>query len=357
MGTRYSHLSAEERGTIMALRVQGCSVRAVARVLGRASSTVTRELRRNGERPAGGRPLMGRPRRVGGYDASRAGERARRLRCKPRVKRKLRRGTRLWRRVCGLLKRRWSPEQVASKLRDLYPDRPWLRVSHETIYTALYAMPRGELRRELVGLLRRGRSRRGRRPGASEDRRGRLPDLPSIHLRPPEANERLLPGHWEGDLLRGAHNRSAVGVLVCRYSLFLMLAKVENATALGVLEGFQRTFAPLPDHLRKTLTYDQGKEMALHRRLAEGVGLSIYFADPHSPWQRGICENTNGLLRQYLPKGADLSVLSQRQLDAIAWEMNTRPRKTLNWRSPAEVFFEHYIKAARGEAAADALGS
>lgn len=355
MVQHYTHLSVEERGVIMVMQAQGASRRQMARVLGRASSTIVRELRRNGCRRAGKHCRMGRPRLVAGYDATRAGQRARQLRRKPRVKRKLTPTSRLWRRVQALLARRWSPQQVAAKLRAWYPTRPHLRVSHETIYTAIYAMPRGSLRREVIALLRRGRSRRGHKPAGS-DARGRLPDLPSIHLRPPEANDRLLPGHWEGDLIIGAHNRSAVGVLVCRHSLFLMLAKVENATALGVLAGFQRTFGPLPEHLRKTLTYDQGKEMALHRTLAEGTGLAIYFADPHSPWQRGICENTNGLLRQYLPKGTDLSVHSQRQLDAIAWEMNTRPRKTLDWRSPAEVFFEHYLKARDGLASSDALG-
>lgn len=355
MGQQYTQLSAEERGVIMSMKVQGASGREIARVLGRASSTVVRELRRNGCRSAGqGRP-MGRPRLVRGYDATQAGARARRLRHKPRTVRKLHRQSRLWRRVHGLLLRRWSPQQVARKLRDLYPDQPRLQVSHETIYTAIYAMPRGQLRREVVGLLRQARgARRRTRPGP--EARGRLPDLPSIHLRPPEASERLLPGHWEGDLIIGANNRSAIGVLVCRHSLFLMLAKVEDTTSLGVLEGFSRTFSPLPKELRQTLTYDQGKEMAQHRKLSELTGLAIYFADPHSPWQRGICENTNGLLRQYFPKGTDLSVHSQRQLDAVAWEMNTRPRKTLDWRSPAEAFFEHYIKARDGLAPSDALG-
>ena len=353
MGMHYKHLCAEERGTIMAMQASGASSRAIARVLGRASSTVVREQRRNGV--GVGRRLMGRPRHVPGYDAVRAGDRARRLRHQPRQARKLRPGSRLWRRVHGLLKRRWSPQQAAATLRRLYPDRPWLRVSHETIYTAIHAMPRGQLKPEVIALLRRGRSRRGRKP-AGTDARGHLPDLPSIHLRPPEANDRLLPGHWEGDLIVGAYNRSAVGVLVCRHSLFLMLAKVEDTSSLGVLEGFRRTFAPLPGALCQTLTYDQGKEMARHRQLSEMTGLASYFADPHSPWQRGICENTNGLLRQYFPKGTDLSVHSQRQLDAVAWEMNTRPRKTLGWRSPAEVFFEHYIKARDGQAPADALG-
>ena len=254
-----------------------------------------------------------------------------------------------------MLARGWSPQQVAATLQLWYPQQPWQRVSHETIYTAIYAMPRGQLRREVTALLRQARGDR-RRKRVATDGRGRLPDLPSIHLRPPEANERLLPGHWEGDLIVGAYNRSAVGVLVCRHSLFLMLAKVQDTTSSGVLEGFRRTFAPLPEELRRTLTYDQGKEMAQHRKLSELTGLAIYFADPHSPWQRGICENTNGLLHQYLPKGTDLSVHSQRQLDAIAWQMNTRPRKTLGWRCPAEVYFDHYIKARDGSAPRDALG-
>lgn len=356
MSRPYAHLSAEERGTIMAMKLAHASGRAIALALRRAPSTIARELRRNGYRTPGECGPMGRPRIAGGYDATRAGARARRLRRKPRVTRKLERSGALWAVVERFLRRRWSPQQIALKLPFLYPRQVAFRVSHETIYTAIYAMPRGELRRQVVGWLRQARGTR-RRTRQGNDARGRLPDLPSIHLRPPEANERLLPGHWEGDLIIGAHNRSAIGTLVCRHSLFVMLAKVEDATGLGVLEGFQRTFAPLPEALRKTLTYDQGKEMALHRRLSEATGLAIYFADPHSPWQRGICENINGLLRQYLPKGTDLSVHSQAQLDAIAWELNTRPRKTLGWRSPAEVFFEHYIKARDGLAPADALGT
>ncbi|MEG3193602.1 IS30 family transposase, partial [Lysobacter sp. D1-1-M9] len=252
MGQHYAHLSAEERGVIMVMNAQGASGRQISRVLDRASSTIARELRRNGHHRPGARKF-GRPRLLTGYDATRAGQRAARLRGQPRVVRKFRPGTALWRRVERLLQRRWSPEQVAAKLRALYPYRPWLRVSHETIYTAIHAMPRGQLKREVISLLRRGRTRRGRK-AAGTDARGHLPDLPSIHLRPPAANERLLPGHWEGDLIVGAYNRSAVGVLVCRYSLFLMLAKVEDTTSLGVLEGFRRTFAPLPQELRQTLT-------------------------------------------------------------------------------------------------------
>jgi IS30 family transposase len=340
MGQRYEQLCAEERGTIMAMTLRGSGVREIARVLNRAPSTVSRERRRNGWKSDSQRGPMGRPAIAGGYDACRAGQRAARLRRKPRRMRKLSRGSPLWAWVRRYLERGYSPEQIAGRLRRENPEQPDLSVSHETIYTAIYAHPRGALRRELVALLRRGRG--ARRPRSrGQDRRGQLQDLLSIHLRPPEANERLLPGHWEGDLLKGARGQSAVGTLIDRKTLFVMLVKMDGCDAQAALTGFREAFAPLDAALRKTLTYDQGKEMALHRALAESTGLTIYFADPHSPWQRGIMENTNGLLRQYLPKGTDLSVYSQRELDRIAWSLNTRPRKTLDFRTPAEVFFEH----------------
>jgi IS30 family transposase len=305
-------------------------MRSIARVLGRSPSSISRELRRNGFRSAEARGPIGRPTIAGGYDATRAARRAQRLRHKARTIRKLDPTGSLWpivkqHLVCG-----WSPQQIAGTLRC---------VSHETIYTAIYAMPRGHLRRELTSLLRqRHRARRSRRQG--KDRRGQLLNTESIHIRPPEADERLLPGHWEGDLILGARNQSAVGTLVDRHSLFLMLAHLHGRTAEAALEGFSIAFGAIPPEQRKTLTYDQGKEMAKHQQLAERTGLKIYFADPHSPWQRGICENTNGLLRQYLPKGTDLSAFSQRELDQIAWMMNTRPRKSLGYRTPAEIFFE-----------------
>ncbi|MEI2432625.1 IS30 family transposase [Lysobacter yananisis] len=349
MGQQYSHLSAEERGAIMVLIAQGASGRQIAQTLGRAQSTIARELRRNGFRSHSGPPLRGRPRFDPGYDATRAGRRAQRLRRRARVRRKLRRDTVLWRRVRYWLERCWSPQQIADKLRDLYPDRPWLRVSHETIYTAIYAMPRGELRRQVTRLLRQGR-KSGRRTRQGSDARGHLPDLPNIRLRPPAAHERLMPGHWEGDLIVGAHNRSAIGVLVCRRTLYVKLA---DATAHTVLEAFSSAFEGVPESLKKTLTYDQGKEMASHRQLSERTGLAIYFAAPHSPWQRGTCENTNGLLRQYFPKGTDLSVHSAQRLKEVAWEMNNRPRRSLGRRSPVEVLYEE-LKNPRAQG--DALG-
>jgi len=337
VGKCYSQLSAEERGVIMSMTSRGDSSRAIARVLGRAPSSIARELHRNGYRD----PRfahMGRPPLA--YDAWRASRRAQRLQRKTRIWRKLHPSRPLWQRVRGLLAQGFSPHQVAGTLKRLYPTQPAWHVSHETIYTAIYAVPRGALRRELVALLRQHKC--ARRPrGQGANRRGQFADLPSIHVRPPEAQERLVPGHWEGDFLKGRRNRSAVGVLVDRRTLFVILARMESCSAQAALHGFGTALAPVPADMRKTLTYDQGKEMALYRTLSEQAGLAIYFADPRSPWQRGICENTNGLLRQYLPKGTDLSLFTQAQLDAIAWRLNTRPRKTLDFESPAEVFFRY----------------
>lgn len=339
MGAQYEQLCAEERGTIMAMTLQGRSTRDIARALNRAASTISRERRRNGWKRDKERGPMGRPAIAAGYEAKRAGQRAARLRRKARRRRKLARGSLLWARVRGYLARGYSPEQIAGTLKRHYPGQASMQVSAETIYTAIYAHPKGELRRALTRWLRQACA--ARRHGRKPSRRGRMHDLLSIHLRPPEANERLLPGHWEGDFLKGARGRSAVGTLIDRKTLFVMLVKMDGNDARAALNGFREAFAPLDAALKKTLTYDQGKEMALHRKLAESTGLTIYFADPHSPWQRGIMENTNGLLRQYLPKGIDLSRFSQRELDAIAWSLNTRPRKSLGFRTPAEVFFEH----------------
>jgi IS30 family transposase len=335
MGQNYDHLSAEERGAIMTGLARGESARQLARWLGRSPSTITRELARNKHRDPQRGPTLGRPPLP--YDATRAGCRARRLGRMPRRPRKLSRDTRLWRCVRRLLAKGWSPQQVSRTLHRKHPTQTAWHVSHETIYTAMYAAPRGELRRGLIALLRQHKC--ARRPrGQGANRRGQMGELPSIHTRPPEATERLLPGHWEGDLIKGARNQSSVGVLVDRRTLFVKLVKLQGCSAQDALEGFSRAFQPLPPALRQTLTYDQGKEMASYKTLSQRTGLAIYFADPHSPWQRGICENTNGLLRQYLPKGTNLSVHSQCQLDAIARRLNLRPRATLGYHCPAEMF-------------------
>jgi IS30 family transposase len=335
MGRQYCQLSAEERGAVEAWLRSGDTRTAIAAKLQRSPSTITREIHRNGIRPPGrpwGKPPLD-------YEATRASARARQRQRRPRRERKLREDSALRHTVQARLLQGWSPQQIAVTLRREHPSDPAWHVSHQTIYTAIYAMPRGGLKRTLTRWLRRQRMHR-KPQSAAPERRGRLPNLPSIHTRPVEVEERILPGHWEGDLIIGAHNQSAVGTLVERSTLWVMLVKLDSARAEEVLEGYSRSFKALPIEVRKTLTYDQGKEMALHRRLSRRTGLNIYFADPHSPWQRGIGENINGLLRQYLPKRRDLSVFSQTLLNQIADSINTRPRKTLNWQTPQQVFYE-----------------
>ena len=212
-----------------------------------------------------------------------------------------------------------------------------LSVSHETIYTAIYALPRGELRRELIGSLRQGKPLRGRKPKGSE-RRGKLCNMTNIKQRPKEIEGRLIPGHWEGDLILGAGGASAIGTLVERTTRFVVLVRMPTRKADVVACAFAGALNAIPASLRKTLTYDQGKEMAQHESLALNTGMRIFFADPHAPWQRGSNENTNGLLRQYFPKGTSLSGFDQADLDTVADSLNGRPRKTLDFATPSEQF-------------------
>jgi transposase, IS30 family len=279
----------------------------------------------------------GRPPVAGGYRAPLAQQRAEALAAAPRRSPRLAQDGVLWPHVERLLRTYHSPEQIAGILRRMNPNDPDRQVSHETIYTALYAMPRGQLRTELIACLRQ--ARKSRRPRArGQDRRGLIPNMTSIHERPSEIDERLLPGHWEGDLIKGARNASAVGTLVERTTLFVTLAKMDNASADAAVSGFSSVLNRIDAQRRLSLTYDQGREMAQHAQLSAQTGVKVYFADPHSPWQRGLNENTNGLLRQYLPKGCDLARFSQTELDAIAWQLNTRVRKSLGWKCPAELF-------------------
>lgn len=320
------HLNAEERAMIMLMQRDGSSPEDTARFLKRSKSTISRELGRN----------LG----VGAdYDASLAGEQARQRRYKSRKTLKLVPGNPLFEVVKANLKKKWSPEQIAGTLKVMYPDDPAQRVSHETIYHTLYAMPRGELRRELITCLRWSRDKR-RSKTRAPDGRGHIAEMQSIHMRPQEVTDRLIPGHWEADLIKGAMNRSSIGTLVERTTLMVVLAKMFDGTAQSALDGFSEALSAIPPELRKTFTYDQGREMSKHVQLTERAGVAVYFCDPHSPWQRGLNENTNGLLRQYLPKGSDLSVYTQEQLDEIAWSLNTRPRKSLGFRTPVEVYSE-----------------
>jgi IS30 family transposase len=240
----------------------------------------------------------------------------------------------LWAEVQAGLERCWSPQQICGWLRREHPDDVGMHVSHETIYQSLYVQSRGELRRELTARLRTRRTRR--RPQGRREDRGRITGMVSIAERPPEADDRRVPGHWEGDLLVGAHGRSAIVTLVERHTRYVLLAALEDQTSVHVTDVLAERIGHLPDHLLRSLTWDQGRELAAHQRFTAKTGIQVYFCDPRSPWQRGSNENTNGLLRQYLPKNSDLSLHSQARLDDIAAELNGRPRMTLSWSTPAE---------------------
>jgi IS30 family transposase len=315
-------LSIGEREEISRGLQAGESYRAIARGLGRAPSTVVREVR-----------ALGRGRR--GYRAWRGELRRDRDTRRPRTA-KLARNPRLRRLVEGYLAQRWSPQQIARRLRHDHPDAPGMWVSHETIYQSLFVQGRGALRAELTRCLRTGRALR--RPHGRVAPRGQLRDMVLISERPAEVEDRAVPGHWEGDLLIGAFNRSAIGTLVERQSRYVLLVALRGRTPDHVREALAERVLSLPEQLRRTLTWDRGKEMAEHVRFTVDTGVQVYFCDPHSPWQRGSNENTNGLLRQYFPKGTDLSRHSQAELDAVAAELNGRPRQTLGWLKPAEAF-------------------
>jgi IS30 family transposase len=248
-------------------------------------------------------------------------------------------------RVQAMLDKKWSPEQVSHQLAAEFPDDPEMRVSHETIYQAIYVQGRGALRRELAGCLRTGRALRKPRRKDGQ-RRPKIKDMVMISERPAEAEDRAVPGHWEGDLIIGKGNRSAIGTLVERSTRFVMLLHLPGGYAPGQVAGaMTETMGTLPVQLRRSLTWDQGTEMAMHAQISLAADLEIYFCDPHSPWQRGSNENTNGLLRQYFPKGTDLSVHGREHLEAVAAELNSRPRKTLGWKTPAQALDE-FLAAA-----------
>ncbi|MFO0778363.1 MAG: IS30 family transposase [Nitrospira sp.] len=335
MHTRsYRHLSAEERETLSLGLAAGHSRRRMAAVLGRAPSTVSREMARNAGRSH--------------YQACTAHTLASARVRQPRRLRKLR-DPWLWQYVQRRFREGYSPEQIAGRLRRAYPDDMRKQLSSETIYAGLYVLPRGTLRTELLATLRQ--ARKARRPRArGTDRRGQIPNRRPLAERPAEVATRTVPGHWEGDLLKGARNRSAVGTLVERTTRLVILAKMDGTDATSARRGFNMKLRHVPVVLRKTLTYDRGKEMAEHERLTKRLAIQVFFTDPYSPWQRGTNENTNGLLRQYLPKGTDLSGYTQRELDAIAHRLNTRPRKCLGFATPPAVSAQlrHHSPVALG---------
>jgi IS30 family transposase len=317
-------LALSEREEIRAGIAAGESFRAIARRIGRAPSTVSREV--------GG--VDGRDR----YRATAADDRACLAALRPKPT-KLAQNPRLRRAVVAMLRRRFSPQQISARLRLEHPDEPEMRIAPETIYQSLYVQSRGRLRKELTRYLRSGRARR--KPRRAPTGQGRIPAMVSISERPPEVADRAVPGHWEGDLIVGEANRSFIGTLVERQTRYVLLCYLGNdARTETVTAKLAEQIVRLPEQLRLSLTWDQGREMARHREFSVATGVRVYFCDPHSPWQRGSNENTNGLLRQYFPKGTDLAVHAQVELDRVAAELNARPRQTLGWLTPAEKMVE-----------------
>lgn len=333
-----------EREEIALLNASGRTVTEIATAIGRNKSTVSRELRRIPQVRVGVRT------RVVPYKASTAQAHADAQALRPKEA-KLATHLRLRARVQDDLKENWSPEQISNRLIKDFPDDLEMRVSHETIYQSLYVQARGGLKRELTAHLRTGRALRKPRRRSAE-RRGRIPDMVNISARPAEVADRAVPGHWEGDLILGSTTSgSAVGTLVERTTGFTMLLHLPDGhSAEAVAAAMIAKMAELPTLLRRSLTWDQGSEMSSHQKIADATGLSIYFCDPHSPWQRPSNENTNGLLRQFFPKGADLGGLSQTAPNDVARLMNDRPRKTLGWNTPAEAMAEE-IAAIRSTVA------
>ncbi len=328
----YSHLSLAEREELSRGLAQGLSLRAIASLLRRSPGTLSREVRRNVA--------------VTGYRACTAERRAKRRAALPRRRRFTLLQPDVWQAVQDKLRLQWSPEQISSWLWETYDDEA-MHVSHETIYAGLYILPRGALRKELLSHLRRRHRQRRKRGKLLHDRRGQIPDLVSIHDRPAEVEGREFVGHWEGDLILGRGKKGAIATLVERKTRYLMLCKLSAPSAEEAWKKMAKRFNELPEHLRQSLTYDRGKEMSRHVKLTKAAKVKVYFCDPQSPWQRGTNENTNGLLRQYFPKGMDMTKVTNKDLRFVEDRLNGRPRKVLQWKMPREAFTS-YLTVALG---------
>lgn len=324
---QFKRLSGKEREEISRRLACGEIQADIARALGRSPSTVSREIR------------GGSCNRYS-YRAGKAGRRARRQAGSRKAgKHKLAGNEPLWRYVVNGLRHQWSPDQIANLLVREYPMDTTMRIAPDTIYTTVYVLPKGALKKELLACLRREHKRRYRRRSAHQPSNQRkLADMVLIDKRPPSVNERIVPGHWEGDLLIGKNRQSAMGSLTERTTRTTILVPLKNRTALEVRKAFVRELKKIPEQMRLTLTYDQGREMAQHQLFAKQTNMQVYFAHPGSPWERGTNENTNGLIRQYFPKGTDFSKISRREIKWAQNRLNGRPRKVLDYQTPYEVF-------------------
>ncbi len=324
---KYRRLEDAEREEISRSLAHGNTIAEIARHVGRPASTISREMSRNSGKS--------------GYRAFSAARRSRVAASSRRSgKRRLISEVRLRAYVLEKMRKRWSPEEIVKRLKEEYPSDMAMRISHEAIYQYIYVLPRGALRSTLMNALRqerRYRRERGARPD-SEEMRGKIADMLSIEERPKEVADRTIPGHWEGDLILGRHKRTALGTLVERTTRKTILVPLTAKDAGHVRKAYARELRALPRNLAKTLTYDQGKEMSQHMRFTIDTGIQVYFAHPGSPWERGTNENTNGLIRQYFPKGTDFSRVSARRIKRVERELNDRPRKVLSYQKPDEVF-------------------
>ena len=324
---KYQRITLFEREEISRYLASGHSLRVIAASLNRAPSSISREIHQSGVVD------------LKYYRAIFAQWQSNKMRHKLPKNRKLANNAPLRKIVLYYLAKNWSPEQIAKRLIILYPSDMDMRISHETIYSYIYVLPRGRLKRQIVSCLRRHHKHR-RKGNKDRKKTGPITDFLSIEERPAEVADRIIPGHWEGDLIIGSRNASALGTLLERTTRMAFLVKLENQDARIVRKAFAEEFRHLPKGLKRTLTYDQGQEMAQHKLFTKETDIAVYFAHPHSPWERGSNENTNALLRQYFPKGTDFTKISKQRLKEVQDELNDRPRKTLGWYTPHEKFCE-----------------
>jgi IS30 family transposase len=325
----YKRLANEERESISRGLAQKISIREIAKRIERSPSTVTREIWRN--------------RGKSSYRAFSASQRAKTAAASRKIgKSKIAKQDRLRRYVIEKLKEAWSPKEISERIRIEYPKDTAMTISHEAIYRYIYVLPRGELKKMLIKALRQEHKyRRVQKRGQAEGNRGKIANMLSIEERPAEVADRTVPGHWEGDLILGKYKRSALGTLVERTTRYTILVPIrDQKDAFNVREAYTEAFKAVPEQLKKTMTYDQGKEMSQHEQLTIDTGIQVFFAHPGSPWERGTNENTNGLIRQYFPKGTDFTQVSEGEIKEVQRQLNNRPRKVLNYSKPDEVFFE-----------------